>query len=289
MQGTLFALHAFILHMLIVTVPGLSLLYYSFTDWNGLMVTRMVGLENFKRAMTSDPDFMMAMMNTLKWTGFFLIVPVVIGLVVALGIVKMRKSQMLLRALLFLPYVISPIVVGRIFSAMYSPYAGIGALFEALGLNALKNYAPLGDMNLALYFVAMADCWHWWGFVMVLFLSALHQVNPDLYEQADIEGASPIRKLWHVTIPSILPTIVTLYMIIIIGSFLTFDYVFVMTNEAPAGHTEILSTWIYKRTFVGYEAGYGCSLSLIVCSVCVVVYIAFQKLQKLLARKGIEI
>jgi raffinose/stachyose/melibiose transport system permease protein len=288
-KGILFALPAFLLHLIMVTIPGSSLIYYSLTDWNGLMVTRFVGLDNFVRAFTRDRDFLMAMGNTMRWTLFFMIFPIVIGLIVALGMTRLKRSQMPLRALFFMPYVISPIVVGRVFTYLYSPYGGLGDMLAGIGLTFLKDFAPLGDQAQALYAVAFADFWHWWGFVMVLLLAALHQVDPELYEFSDIEGAGPLQKLRHVTLPSITPTLVTLYMIIIIGSFLTFDYVYVMTGGGPAGSTEIMSTWIYKRSFIGYEAGYGSCLSLIVCAMCVLVYAAFQRLQRALERKGVDI
>lgn len=288
-MGLAYTAPAFILHGLVITLPFLSLFYYSLTDWNGLEVRGFVGMDNFVRAFTLDSNFISAIVNTLEWTLFFMIVPVFIGLIVALGVVRMRRSQMLMRSLLFLPYVIAAVVVGDVFTSFYSPYSGLAKWFKIIGFSSLANFAPLADPKLAIFFVAFADCWHWWGFVMVMFLAALHQVDAQLYEASDLEGATSWQKLRHVTIPSIMPTIVTLYMTIIIGSFLTFDYVYVMTNGGPGGATEIMSTWIFKRSFVAYEMGYGSALSLIVCAMCVGVYFLFQWLQSTGKRKGVDL
>lgn len=285
--GVVFTLPAMLFHMIIVTIPASTLLYYSLTDWNGIGAPEWIGIDNFIRAFTSDQGFHNALINNLLWILFFLTVPIIMGLVIAMMIIRMKKSQMLLRSLFFMPYVIAPVVVGAIFSYFYSPYIGISSILKHLGFSI--TFAPLGSESQALFAVAFADHWHWWGFVMTLFLAALHQVDTDLYEAADIEGAGLIQKFRAITFPTIIPTFVTLYMFIIIASFLTFDYVYVMTKGGPAGATEIAATWIYKRTFVANEAGYGSAMSLLVCVICIAVYLAFQFLQTQLRKKEIEI
>jgi raffinose/stachyose/melibiose transport system permease protein len=284
LRGTLFVLPAFFVHFLIVTLPGLTLFYYGLTDWNGLGRPKFVGAGNFLK-MLRDDRFHSAILNNVIWTAFFFVVPIAFGLAAALAVVKLRRSQMLFRSILFLPYVVSAVVVGRVFSILYSPYIGVTSIFRLLGWEGLGSISLLTGTKTALFAVAYADHWHWWGFVMVLFLSALHQVNPDLYEVADIEGASGLQKFLFVTLPSILPTLATLYMITLIGSFLTFDYVYVMTKGGPAGATEIASTWIYKKGLFDYEAGYASLLSLMICFLCVGFYFIFRGLQ----RRGVRV
>lgn len=286
--GLMFVTPAFIFHLAMVTVPASLLIYYSCTNWNGVNIPDFVGFENYINAFT-DKSFLQALLNNLKWILFFLIVPVIMGLFVALALINIKKGQMVFRSLFFMPYVISPLVAGSIFSYLYSPYIGLSSVFKLLGISSLAHFAPLGSEGQALYAVAFADHWHWWGFVMTLFLAALHQVDTDLYEAADIEGASPFRKFFAITLPTIIPTFVTLYMFTIIASFLTFDYVYVMTKGGPAGATEIAATWIYKRSFVAYDAGYGSALSMIVCVICILVYFGFQILQTRLRKREVEI
>jgi raffinose/stachyose/melibiose transport system permease protein len=275
-----FVAPAFLLHALIVTVPALTLLYYSFTKWNGLGKPVFNGLDNFKKMIVDDFQFHASLVNNLVYMLIFLTVPIIVGLLMAMLVVKAGKAQMIYRTVFFLPYIVSAVIAGKIFMVYYDPYVGISQIFAKMGLTALAKISFIGDEHIALFSVAFVDYWHWWGFVMVLFLAALHQVDAHLYEAASIEGANGLQKFVHVTIPQVMPTLITLMMITMIGSFLTFDYIFAMTQGGPAGATEIASTWIYKRSFVGFEAGYGSTLSLSICMICIFIYFGFNALQR---------
>ena len=187
---------------------------------------------------------------------------------------------MLYRTLFFLPYVVAPAVAGKIFSAYYNPINGISQIFRQLGWESLANIDFLGNPKIALYAVAVVDNWHWWGFVMVLLLSALHQVDPALYEAAKVEGANKWQEFRYITIPGIRPTLFFIVMMTIIWSFLQFDYIWVMTMGGPAQSTEILSTWMYKNAFVNYRAGYANAICVIQSFICVFTYFALRFMQK---------
>lgn len=281
LKGTFFILPAFLIHVIVIVIPALSMIYYAFTKWNGLSEPVFIGLDNFKR-MLKDYDFLFAMKNNLIWMAIFLIVPFILGLGMALVFTKIGKVQMIFRTLCFLPYVISATVSGKIFSIFYSPYSGLGSIFEKLGIKALAGFAPLGNEKQALYAAAFVDNWHWWGFVMVLFLGALQQVDPALYEAAKVDGANRFQELLHVSIPGIRQTIAFVLIMTIIWSFLTFDYVYIMTNGGPANSTEIMSTYIYKNAFVKYRAGYANALCVIQTGVCILLYF----LQRYISKKG---
>ena len=281
LKGTFFILPAFLIHVIVIVIPALSMIYYAFTKWNGLSEPVFIGLDNFKR-MLKDYDFLFAMKNNLIWMAIFLIVPFILGLGMALVFTRIGKVQMIFRTLCFLPYVISATVSGKIFSIFYSPYSGLGSIFEKLGIKALAGFAPLGNEKQALYAAAFVDNWHWWGFVMVLFLGALQQVDPALYEAAKVDGANRFQELLHVSIPGIRQTIAFVLIMTIIWSFLTFDYVYIMTNGGPANSTEIMSTYIYKNAFVKYRAGYANALCVIQTGVCILLYF----LQRYISKKG---
>ena len=285
MLGTAFAMPAFIIHVCIVTLPAFAMIYFALTDWNGLGSPNFVGLQNFSR-MLSDYDFKNALINNVVWMGLFLIIPLILGLGIAVLIMSMGKEQMIFRTICFLPYVVSSVIAGKVFSAFYSPFSGIGPLLNSLGVSSMKNFAPLASRTMALYAVAFVDNWHWWGFVLVLMLSALHQVDHSLYEAAMIEGVNPIQKFFYITLPQIKSSIVSYFVFVIVASFKTFDYVWVMTGGGPAGATELAATWIYKRTFVNYEAGYGSALSLTVCVGCLAIYFIQDRIRARENRKG---
>ena len=278
-KGTCFVLPAFLIHFIVILVPACTMFYYAMTDWNGLGKPSFIGFENFKR-MSSDLNFIMALKNNVIWILIFLFVPLILGLGMALIFTKIGKVQMLFRTLCFLPYVVSATVSGKIFSIFYSPYSGISSLLESIGITALADFAPLGNESQALYAAAFVDNWHFWGFVLVLMMSALHQVDTSLYEAARIEGANPIQMLFHVTLPQIKSTIISYFVFVIVASFMTFDYVWIMTQGGPAGATELFSTRIYKSSFINYEAGYGSAQSLVVCLFALFVYMILNLFQK---------
>jgi raffinose/stachyose/melibiose transport system permease protein len=189
---------------------------------------------------------------------------------------------MLFRSIFFLPYVISAAVAGKIWTAYMNPYYGLNIVFEKFGWLKLASTQWLGNPKISLFSVAFVDNWHWWGFVMVLFLGALQQVDQSLYEAAKIDGANRFQEVIHVAIPGIQQTIAFVLIMTIMWSFLTFDYVFIMTNGGPANATEIMSTWIYKNAFTKYRAGYANALCVIQSGICIVLYF----LQKYISDKG---
>ena len=178
----LFVLPAFLIHVCIVTGPSLSTLVMSFFEWNGLGDAKFIGLRNFAEIFTTDKVVRIALINNLKWLAIFITVPIILGFIVAILVSRTKRFQMLFRTVYFVPYVLSAAVVGKIWTAYFNPYYGINNLFAAMGLTGLAETLWIGDPAIALYSVAFVDNWHWWGFVMVMFMSALQQVDPSMYE-----------------------------------------------------------------------------------------------------------
>lgn len=271
-----FILPAFIIHLCIITLPSLSTLVMSLFDWNGLGKAEFIGFDNFVEIFTKDSVVKLAVIHNLEWLAVFITVPLILGFIVAILISRLKRFQMFLRTVYFMPYVISAVVAGRIWTAYMNPFYGLNTIFGKMGLETLSKTLWLGEPKIALFAVAFVDNWHWWGFVMVLFLGALQQVDPTLYEAARVDGANSLQELIHVSIPGIRQTIAFVLIMTIMWSFLTFDYVYVMTNGGPANSTEILATWIYKNAFVKYRAGYANALCVLQSGICIVLYF-FQK------------
>lgn len=277
----LFILPAFIIHACIVTVPSLSTLVMSLYDWNGMGNAKFIGLDNF-REILHDPIIKLALVHNIEWLLIFITIPLILGFVVAILVSQLKRFQMFFRTAYFIPYVISAAVAGKIWTALMNPYYGVNQVFANLGWEKLSKVLWLGNPKIALYAVAFVDNWHWWGFIMVLFLGALQQVDPTLYEAARVDGANRFQELIHVSIPGIRPTIAFVLIMTVMWSFLTFDYVFVMTNGGPANSTEIMSTYIYKNAFVKYRAGYSNAICVIQSGICIFLYF----FQKYVSKKG---
>ena len=271
-----FILPAFIIHLRIITLPSLSTLVMSLFDWNGLGKAKFIGFDNFVEIFTKDSVVKLAVIHNLEWLAVFVTVPLILGFIVAILVSRIKRFQMFLRTVYFMPYVISAVVAGRIWTAYMNPFYGLNTIFGKMGFEKLSKVLWLGEPKIALFSVAFVDNWHWWGFVMVLFLGALQQVDPTLYEAARVDGANGLQELIHVSIPGIRQTIAFVLIMTIMWSFLTFDYVYVMTNGGPANSTEILATWIYKNAFVKYRAGYANALCVLQSGICIILYF-FQK------------
>ena len=271
-----FILPAFIIHLCIITLPSLSTLVMSLFDWNGLGKAEFIGFDNFVEIFTKDSVVKLTVIHNLEWLAVFVTVPLILGFIVAILVSRIKRFQMFLRTVYFMPYVISAVVAGRIWTAYMNPFYGLNTIFGKMGFEKLSKVLWLGEPKIALFSVAFVDNWHWWGFVMVLFLGALQQVDPTLYEAARVDGANGLQELIHVSIPGIRQTIAFVLIMTIMWSFLTFDYVYVMTNGGPANSTEILATWIYKNAFVKYRAGYANALCVLQSGICIILYF-FQK------------
>lgn len=278
----LFIIPAFIIHVCVVTGPALSTLVMSLFDWNGMGAAKFIGLKNFIEIFTKDEIVKRAVAHNIQWLLIFITVPLLLGFVVAILVSQLRRTQMAFRTIYFVPYVISAAVAGKIWTAYMNPYYGLNQVFAQIGLKELSEVLWLGNPKIALFSVAFVDNWHWWGFIMVLFLGALQQVDPTLYEAARVDGANRFQELLHVSIPGIRQTIAFVLIMTIMWSFLTFDYVYIMTKGGPANSTEIMSTYIYKNAFVKYRAGYANALCVIQSGICILLYFA----QKYISKKG---
>ncbi|GAA4431688.1 sugar ABC transporter permease [Georgenia halophila] len=261
-RGWLFLLPLLALNALVIGAPGLMSVYYSFTDWSGIGPAQFVGMDNYLR-LFSDGAFLQALLNNLWWTVFFLLVPISIALAGAFLLSRTTRGQVIYRVVFFVPYTLATIVVASIWSNIYSPEYGLTAV---LGL----DINLLGDPDTALASVAVANTWQWWGYLMVIFLSAMSSVNPSLYEAARLDGASGWQQFVHITIPGIRPTLVFMALMTVIWSFLVFDYIYIMTGGGPAGATEVVGTLLYTTAFSTYEAGYAAAMGIVLALISVV-------------------
>jgi len=255
---------------LVVLGPSLAAVYFSLTDWSGLGAAHWVGLRNY-RELAGDPDFGAALWHNILWTAFFLVVPMAMGLFGAFALTRIRRGRLLLRVVYFVPYIVASVVTSAIWKNLLSPQLGIG---KVLHVNVL------GNIHLALPAVEIVNNWAWWGFLVVVFLAAMRDVNPHLYEAAALDGAGTFGQFWHVTLPSIRPTFLFLGLMTIIWSFLSFDYVYVLTQGGPAGSTDLLSTLLYRDAFGELRAGYASAIGVVMALISAVVVIGYLAVRK---------
>ena len=250
-----FLLPILTLHAIVVLIPALQGVYYSFTKWSGVGPAEFIGLENFRKLFFEDPAFGNALKNNIIWMLFFISVPFALALITASLLAPIRRGGMVYRTILFMPYIIPSVVVASIWRYLLSPRFGMGALLGSLGLSGL-NIAFLGRPDTALLSIAFVDNWHFWGFLMVLFLTAMQAIPTDLYDAAKVDGANRWNEFWNVTLPGIRPTVFFMLMMVMIWSFLVFDYVWLLTQGGPGGSSDVLGVVIFKNAFRSFNAGY---------------------------------
>ncbi|MEM7127304.1 MAG: sugar ABC transporter permease [Chloroflexota bacterium] len=255
-----------LLHLIVVVGPSLSGVYYSLTEWSGYGPAEFVGLRNFQELFFEDDNFRIAFRHNIWWLLFFVTVPFIMALIVASMLARVRRGAMILRTSYFVPYILPSVVAAFIWRMLYNPTLGFGAQLAKWGIPGL-DHAYLGDKNTALAAIMFADNWHWWGFLMILFLTAMQNIPADLYDAAKIDGANRRQEFRHVTLPGIRPTIFFMVMMTAIWSFLGFDYVWILTEGGPAGASELVATHLYKQAFRRFEAGYAAAIGITISAI----------------------
>lgn len=257
----LFVTPILFLHIVVIVGPAVSAAYYSLTDWSGIGDATFIGLDNFRRIVFEDSSYKSAFVNNLIWLGLFLTVPISIALLGASFLAPLRRGALFFRMTLFIPYVLPSVIVANLWRTLLDPDRGIVGWLNERGVPG-TNIALLGRENTALPTIAFIDNWHWWGFLMVLFLAGMQNIPRDLYEAARLDGANRWQEFRDVTIPGIRPVLVFMILMTAIWSFLTFDYIWILTQGGPAGASEVLSVLVYKNAFRTFQAGYASAIGL---------------------------
>lgn len=257
----LFVAPILLINIGVVLGPAASAAYYSLTDWSGIGTANFVGLDNFRQLFLDDSSFKSAFVNNLFWLGLFLTVPIAMALLGASVLAPIRRGALFFRMTLFIPYVLPSVIVASLWRSLLDPDRGIVGWLNERGVPG-TDIALLGRQETVLPTIAFIDNWHWWGFLMVLFLAGMQNIPPDLYEAARLDGANRWQEFRDVTIPGIRPVLVFMVLMTGIWSFLTFDYIWILTQGGPAGSSEVLSILVYKNAFQLFQAGYASAIGL---------------------------
>jgi len=252
---------AVLLSALVVVVPGVLTAVAAFTDWDGIgLKARWIGFANFS-SILRDPVFTTALGNNVRWMLLFLTIPVAIGLLTALLLLTRPRSRTLYQVIFLVPYVLAPITNAILWlNIVYNPLSGVVGYANHHGLHLGE---PLSGLHTAIYAVAAVDIWHFWGFLTVIYLAALRQTPVEQVEAALVEGANGWQLFRYVYLPGIKSTLQLMWVMIIIFSFLAFDYVWLMTQGGPAHATEMLSTYAYSFAFASFQFGKAAAVGLI--------------------------
>jgi multiple sugar transport system permease protein len=268
----LFLLPGMVMFAVYVIAPIFQSIAISFYDWDGLGEATWIGLGNYLE-LASDPDFRTALANNLIWlVGFLLAVPAGLGLALLLN--QTVFGIRAVKSLFFFPFVISQGVIGLIFTWFYLPISGLfPQLMAALGV---PDVAVLSDERWVTYGIVAAGLYPQIAYTMILYLTGLNNVRPDLIEAARLEGARGWSMLWHVVLPQLRPATFIAVVVTVIGSLRSFDMVSIMTSGGPYGSSRVLAYYMYEQALseYGYRMGYGTAIATVLFAI-MLVYIVF--------------
>jgi raffinose/stachyose/melibiose transport system permease protein len=256
----LFTIPGLLLSVCIILIPGLLTIFYGFTDWNGVSANfNWIGFQNFKE-MFGDDIFWRALGNNVKWAAMFLTIPVAIGLITSFFLMQAKRGNSLYQAIYIMPYILAPVTNAMLWlNIIFNPVSGLFGFLNNKGFNL---GAPLGNMRTALYAVAGVDMWHYWGFLTVIYFAALRQTPQEQIEASVIEGCNLWQQFKYIFYPNIKMTMKLMFIMIIIFSFMTFDYVYLLTGGGPARSTEMLSTYA-NAYFTSFQTGKAAAVAFI--------------------------
>ncbi|KAA0965090.1 sugar ABC transporter permease [Sporosarcina sp. ANT_H38] len=272
-------LPALLLYSFFVIVPIFWSAYYGFFEWSGLGEATFIGFQNYVEVI-QDSVFWRALKNNMIIVAASIIGQVPIALGLALLLRKSNLFQRFVRSAIFLPMVISTVVVGLIWGYIYDSQIGVvNAVLTAVGLESWTR-AWLADPTVNMYAVSIPIIWNYIGPYLIIFIAAIQNIPSELEEAADIDGATGFQKLVHIILPMMWTTIKIAIVLCISGSLKAFDQVFVMTGGGPAQSTELLATYMYNNTFMIYRYGFGSAVSTMIIVISMLLIVISQIVMK---------
>jgi raffinose/stachyose/melibiose transport system permease protein len=256
-----------------VLVPLGHAFWLSLFEWDGVTAGTWIGLDNYGDVV-SDPALRRAFWHALVLIGFYALLPVAIGLLLAGLLARARvRGLALFRTVLFLPQVIAMVVVAVMWRMIYDPSNGaLNELLRAVGLGSLAQ-SWLGDFDLALSSLGLVGTWVYYGLAMVLLTAGVQKIPPSLYDAARVDGAGMVREFFAVTLPALRGEIAVALTLTTIYALRNFDLVYITTQGGPGESTSVPAFQVYSRAFESGQVGSAAAVGL--CLTAVIFAITF--------------
>ena len=267
---TRFVFGALLLYSVLFVLPSVMGLGYSFTDWSVYSDSiHFVGLQNFATVFSADYNYTRMLANTLRFTLVTTVVKNAVGLALAVLLTKQVKLLNFHRAVMYLPCVLSALIVGMIFKSVLNPKIGLlNTFLRGMGLNFLASNW-LTDSKIAFRSVMAVDIWKGMGYIMTILIAGIMSIPQTYYEAASIDGGSAWQCFRHITLPLLVPTLTVTTVLNVIYGLKVFDMAYSLTNGGPGFATEVMYTGVYKEFGLGRYA-VGTTLSTIMTLVMLV-------------------
>ena len=260
--GIGFILPSLLGFLIFTFIPVVISLGLSFTSWNfmeGLEGIKFNGLDNYIR-LFSDEWFINSYKNNIIFTAVTVPVLIALGMVMATIINKYIYGGGVVRTMIFIPYIASVVAVCTVWMVLLQPsYGPVNEFLRSIGIQNPPGW--LADFKWSLPSIMIIYVWQQVGYYSIVFLAGLKGLPEDVYEAAKVDGASPIRQFFSLTVPLISPTTFFLTIMGIIGSFKVFDQISVLTQGGPGSSSSVMAYYVYRTAFDYFEMGYANTLA----------------------------
>lgn len=251
----------------------------------GAPMSNFVGTENFQRALTGG-EFGHSLWITSLFAFLVCAIQIVLGLSLALLFDSITRGGGIIRALILLPLMTPPVMVGIAWKLILAPSGGLvnGWLLSLGWIDQPISF--FGSTTLAFFSIVIADTWQWTPFVALLCYSALKALPADVYEASALDGAYPVRQFFSITLPMMLPALVAIFLIKLIIAFKTFDLVYILTFGGPGSSTGMSSFLIWRTTLRQFDVGLGASMTLLFALAVTIITLPVVMYYARLGKKG---
>ncbi|MDP9796661.1 raffinose/stachyose/melibiose transport system permease protein [Catenuloplanes nepalensis] len=287
----LFLLPGVLLFTAVIIIPLIMNIGISFTRWQGIGTPQWVGLEHYER-LIHDANFWASFRNILFIIVAMVVVPTLLGLFLAAVLFDYVGKKIgpgtasVFRSGLYLPQVLPVAVTGIVWGWFLNSSTGVfNSILDSIGLGFLaQNW--LGDPKWALWSVMFVMVWVQLGYPVVMFMSGLQRVDPELYEAADLDGAGWWQKFTRIAIHLIKPEIYVVLVTTTISALKIFGQIFVLTRGGPGNSTLVPSYFAWQNFFEKFNAGYGAAISTVLTLIIIVLTYVFLRIQTADERRG---
>lgn len=249
----LYLFPSFLLTVVLGIYPIAWAIRYMFYDYKGFGAARFVGLDNFRRLL-HDAQYWDSVVNTFIYAGGKLIITLPLSLVLAVILNQQLRGRNWLRAIYFMPTIISSAVMAVVFFIIFNSYNGILNQYLLKFHLISERIDWLGPKHAMMTTILIA-VWGAVGNYMLLFLAGLQNIPNDVYESASLDGASRLQQFWYLTLPLLGPVLQIVIMLAIINSLKGYESIMVLTEGGPVGKTEVMYLYVYKLFFPTPSAG----------------------------------
>ncbi|RFU94384.1 sugar ABC transporter permease [Sphaerochaeta halotolerans] len=250
----LFPLPAVLFVIILMVFPVVYTFFLSFTDWSltsGKPLS-IVGLESYLKVL-KEPRFIESLGRTFYFTFGAVIVEMVLGTVLALILNRKFKGQGMVKTLLLLPLVATPVAIGIVWNLFYDPTIGI--LNYVLSVLKLPQSGWVSDARTVMPSLILVDIWEWTPMITIIVLAGLAGLPSEPYESARVDGANARQVLFQITLPMLMPTILTAVILRAIDALKTYDIIYSMTGGGPGYASENLNVLAFKYSFEYFRMG----------------------------------